>query len=256
MTTRGSLLSARRRSLPRVAVPMLVAALALGACSDDEPSAAPNPSTSSSATESASPSTTPSPTPTTPSATRSATPTVTTTPSATPTTAPTVRPSASSSAIVTPPPPSRPPTSCAASRVAPVNTSGMAPSAAATARKLHTAAKACDVAALVAMAKADGTGLAGDRAPAAVFTAGTPQNVVALATLLSLPSAPTFDGTIQPRVFSEQYRESDAEWDRVVAAGLVTRATATTMRQPDGGYTGYRVGIGEDGTWTFFTTGR
>ena len=35
MTTRGSLLSARR--LTRVAAPMLVAALALGACSDDEP---------------------------------------------------------------------------------------------------------------------------------------------------------------------------------------------------------------------------
>ena len=64
----------------------------------------------------------------------------------------------------------------------------MSASAAATAKKLHTAAKACDVATLVGMARADTTGLAGDRAPAAVFTTGTPQNFVALATLLTLPA--------------------------------------------------------------------
>ena len=44
-----------------------------------------------------------------------------------------------------------------------------------------------------------------------------------------------FDGTIQPRVFSEQYAQVDAEWDKVVKAGLITKAQATTMRQTDGG---------------------
>jgi len=132
----------------------------------------------------------------------------------------------------------------------------MAAAAAATAKKLHAAAKACDAATIVAMAKADTTGLAGDQAPSSIFTARTPQNFVALATLLALPPTATFDGTIQPRVFSEQYAQTDAEWDTVIAAGLVTRAAATKMRQEDGGYTGYRVGIAGDGTWTFFTTGR
>ena len=79
---------------------------------------------------------------------------------------------------------------------------------------------------------------------------------MALATLLTLPPTETFDGTIQPRVFSERYAQDDAEWNKVVSAGLVTRAAATKMRQDDGGYTGYRVGIAGDGTWTFFTTGR
>ena len=246
MTTRGSLLSARRTI--RVAAPILVAVLALGACSDDEPTAAP----SRSAAPSASPSETP-----TPSETPSATPTVTTTPSAsasvtsTPTASPTATATRAPSAT---PSPTR--ASCPASKSGAPNTSGMTSAAIATARKLHAAAKACDAATLVAMAKADTTGLAGDQAPAAIFTARTPQNFVALATLLTLPPTETFDGTIQPRVFSEQFAQTDAEWDVVVSAGLVTRAAATKMRQDDGGYTGYRVGIAGDGTWTFFTTGR
>jgi hypothetical protein len=108
----------------------------------------------------------------------------------------------------------------------------------------------------VALAEADTTGLAGDQPPSTIFTARTPQNFVALATLLTLPPTATFDGTIQPRVFSEKYAQTEAEWDKVVAAGLLTRSAAEKMRTNDGGYTGYRVGIAGDGTWTFFTTGR
>ena len=249
MTTRGSLLSARR--LSRTAAPVLLAVLALGGCSDDEPTAAPSPSTaasqSASPTPSASvPSETPTPTPT---------PTVTVPPSASPTATPSRTPTATRTPSATPSP-SRTASSCAAAKAGATDTSGMTAAAAATAKKLHAAAKACDAATLVSLAKADTTGLPGDRAPGAVFTAGTPQNFVALATLLALPPTATFDGTIQPRVFSEKYAQTDAEWDVVIDAGLVTRAAATKMRQDDGGYTGYRVGIAEDGTWTFFTTGR
>ncbi|MFW5470309.1 hypothetical protein ACOCJ4_09720 [Knoellia sp. CPCC 206435] len=251
MTTRGSLLSARRLRLGSAAVPMLVAVLALGACSDDEPTAAPATSPSTSDTASA----TPSPTPTTETPNPTHTPTVTETPSATPSATPTVRPSATRTSSASPSA-SRTTAACAAGRAGAADTTGMAPAAAATAKKLLSAAKKCDAATLVAMAKADGTGLAGDRAPATVFSAGTPQNFVALATLLTMVPTETFDGTIQPRVFSEQYAETDAEWDAVVSAGLVTRASAERMRQQDGGYTGYRVGIAGDGTWTFFTTGR
>jgi hypothetical protein len=132
----------------------------------------------------------------------------------------------------------------------------MSAPAAAKAKKISAAARACDSKALVALASADSTGLAGDKPPTAIFTADSPQNHVALATLLTLESTETFDGTIQPKVFSERFRNDDAEWDKVIAAGLVTRAAAAQMRQQDGGYTGYRVGISSDGTWSFFTVGR
>ena len=249
MTTRGSLLSARR--LTRVAAPMLVAALALGACSDDdEPTAAPSRSSSPSA--SASPSETPTPTPS-----PSVTPTITVTPSATPSVTSSASPTATATRTQAPKPsPTRSTASCPAAKAGATNTSGMTAAAATTAKKLHAAAKACDAATLVALAKNDTTGLAGDQAPSTIFTARTPQNFVALATLLTMPPTATFDGTIQPRVFSEKYAQTDAEWEVVIDAGLVTRAAATKMRQDDGGYTGYRVGIAEDGTWTFFTTGR
>ncbi|MEO7268179.1 MAG: hypothetical protein ABIW49_03110 [Knoellia sp.] len=236
MTPRGTILTAR---LTRVAAPMLLAALALSACSDDEPNSAPSTSTSQ----------TPSATPTT--ATPSVTPTVTETPSVTPTATPTKS---------TPPPPKPAPTvtpaSCSASKAGSANTTGMSAAAAAKAKKILTAAKACDAKTLITLAKADATGLAGEKAPSAIFTSSTPQNFVALATLLTMEPTETFDGTIQPKVFSERYGQDDAEWDKVVAAGLLTKAGATKMRQDDGAYTGYRAGIASDGTWTFFTSGR
>lgn len=220
---------------------MLLAALALSACSDDEPKSVP--STSTSQTPSATPTTT------SPSATPTVTQTTSTTPSATPTPSKTTPPAATATPTVTQ-------ASCAASRAGAVNTKGMTAAAASKAKKIMTAAKACDAKTLITLAKADTTGLAGDKAPSAIFTSSTPQNFVALATLLTLEPTETFDGTIQPKVFSERYAQDDAEWNKVVAAGLLTKAAATKMRQDDGGYTGYRVGIAGDGTWTFFTSGR
>ncbi|MDT0212576.1 hypothetical protein Q9R29_01655 [Rothia sp. ARF10] len=240
MTSRGSVLSTRR--LPRVLAPLLLATLALGACSDDEPTTAP--STTPSPSVSDSPSETPSESPSaTPTVTE--TPTPTPTPSATPTTA---APSPS-------PTPTRSST-CAAAKVGPANVAGMSAAAATKAKKISEAARECDAQTLITLARADGTGLAGDKPAASVFTSQAGSSYVALAILLSMQPTESFDGTIQPRVFSEQYAQNDAEWDKVVKAGLITRAQATTMRQTDGGYTGYRVGLAEDGTWTFFTTGR
>jgi len=132
----------------------------------------------------------------------------------------------------------------------------MSAAAAAKAKKIMAAAKACDAKTLITLAKADSTGMAGEKAPSAIFTSSTPQNFVALATLLTMEPTETFDGTIQPKVFSERYAQDDAEWNKVVAAGLLTKAAATKMRLDDGAYTGYRAGIASDGTWTFFTTGR
>ncbi|MFC7490560.1 MULTISPECIES: hypothetical protein [unclassified Knoellia] len=257
MTPRGTLLSAR---FTRAAAPLLLAALALTACSDDEPTAAPSASTSSetspsasasaSTSESESETPTPTPTPTTPSVT----PTVTATPSATRTATPSETPTRTTAAPTTKPPAPEP--SCSAARAGATRTTGMSAAAAAKARKIHSAAKACDARTLIALAQADSTGLAGERAPSAIFTSSTPQNFVALATLLAMEPTETFDGTIQPKVFSERYAQDEAEWDKVVASGLLTRSAADRMRTNDGGYTGYRVGIAGDGTWTFFTTGR
>lgn len=232
----GSVLSARR--VTRAVAPLLLAGLALGACSDDEPTAAPSSSTSTSVTTSV----TPTPTPTVTATPTSATPTPT------PTKA-TATPTRTST-------PTRTTPACAAAGAPKVNTTGMSAEGAATARKLHAAATACDARTLIALAKADTTGLVGDQAPSAVFTSTSAKHYSALATLLSMPPAESFDGTLQPKVFSEQFAQSDSEWDKVIAAGLLTRAQATKMRQDDGGYTGYRVGISGDGTWTFFTTGR
>jgi len=132
----------------------------------------------------------------------------------------------------------------------------MSAPAAAKAKKVHAAAKACDASALIALARADATPLAGDRTPAATFSDSAPQNYVAIATLLAMEPTETFDGTIQPKVFSERFAQEDAEWDKVVSAGLLTRTAADRMRTDDGGYTGYRIGFASDGTWSFFTTGR
>lgn len=243
MTHRGSVLSTRR--VTRTVAPLLLAALALSACSDDEPTAAPSPSTSSSASESASQ--TSAPETETATATPSSTPSPTDTPTPEPT--PTV-------ASPTPTPTRTAAPACAASKVAPANTAGMSAAAATKAKKVSTAARACDAKTLVTLARADATGLAGDQPAASVFTSKAGPSYVALAILLSMPPTEAFDGTIQPKVFSEQYAQDDAEWDRVISAGLLTRAQATKMRQDDGGYTGYRVGFAEDGTWTYFTTGR
>jgi len=241
MTHRGSVLSTRR--VTRTVAPLLLAALALSACSDDEPTAAPSTSTSSSASE------TPSETPTTETATATPTPTTTQTPTQTPSPTPTT-------ASPTPTPTRTAAPACAASKVAPANTAGMSAPAATKAKKVSTAARACDAKTLITLARADATGLAGDQPAASVFTSKAGPSYVALAILLSMPPTEAFDGTIQPKVFSEQFAQSDAEWDKVISAGLLTRAQATKMRQDDGGYTGYRVGIAEDGTWTYFTTGR
>ncbi|MFC7485502.1 hypothetical protein ACOCJ7_03175 [Knoellia sp. CPCC 206453] len=242
MTSRGTILTAR---LTRAAAPMLLAALALSACSDDEPNSAPSTSTSQ----------TPSTTATTPTtattATPSITPTVTETASATPTPTPTKSTPPSST-----PAPTVTPASCSASKAGAANTKGMSAAAAAKAKKILTAAKACDAKTLITLANADSTGMAGEKAPSAIFTSRLPQNFVALATLLTMEPTETFDGTIQPKVFSERYAQDDAEWNKVVAAGLLTKAAATKMRQDDGAYTGYRAGIASDGTWTFFTSGR
>ncbi|KGN31198.1 hypothetical protein N802_04745 [Knoellia sinensis KCTC 19936] len=248
MSSRGIVLPTCRTTALIASAVLSVAALA--GCSDDEPTAAPKPATSESTSASA-------PTSSGPTETATATPSVA---SSDATTAPAPAQSASgtggSGSTSGSSGGSGGSSGCAASQVAAPNTSGMSAKAAAKAKQVHSAAKACDAEKLISLARADATGFAGEKAANAIFTSNAPQTYVALATVLTLPPTETFDGTIQPRVFSEQFAENEAEWDKVIAARLVTRDGAAKMRLNDGGYTGYRVGFAGDGTWTFFTTGR
>ncbi|WP_146132902.1 hypothetical protein [Knoellia remsis] len=238
MTPRGTSQPARRAA--RAAAPVLLAALALAGCSDDEPTVAPSGSGPTTSATSAGPSAS-----TSPPSSGTAAPSGTAEPSgaATPTLPP--APSASGTAA-----------SCPAGKAGAVNVTGLSSAAAAKARALHTAAKACNGKALIAIATKDGTGFAGERPASATFTASSTQNYTWLATLLTMPQVATFDGSVAPRVFSEDFKENDAEWTAAVNAGLITSAQAADMKKTDGGYTGPRVGIAEDGTWTFFTHGR
>lgn len=58
---------------------------------------------------------------------------------------------------------------------------------------------------------------------------------------------------VWPSAFADD--ATDADWDAVVDAGLVTAAEAQRMREEFGGYLGHRVGITSDGEWVFFVAG-
>lgn len=57
---------------------------------------------------------------------------------------------------------------------------------------------------------------------------------------------------VWPSAFADD--ATDADWQAVIDAGLVTEGEAERMRAGEG-YTGYRVGITADGEWVFFVAG-
>jgi hypothetical protein len=66
------------------------------------------------------------------------------------------------------------------------------------------------------------------------------------------------DGTgdetvVWPRVATEEFADSDAAWDEVVAAGLLTEAQAEAQRAD--GYQGMRIAMTLDGTWLSYSAG-
>lgn len=59
---------------------------------------------------------------------------------------------------------------------------------------------------------------------------------------------------VWPRVFAEEFRNSDDAWQEVVDAGLLTQEQADSQRADTTfGYTGMVIGIGEDGTWRYYS---
>lgn len=209
---------------------VIVGALGFRGLADDRAGPPPLPADPTPTLATNAPTTTSSPTPT---ATPTPTPTPTATRSATST------PSASPPAVVAPTPT---PTGRAFECPVPArsaDTSGVPDAAAATARLLMSGAVACDEDALVSRFTADDTRMS--------FGAGSvsdhmslPDNVDRyrnLATVLSLPpGAEGAEGYVQ----WPQTPETDAEWQSLVDAGLITQENVAQMKEY-GGYTGWRV---------------
>ncbi|MFD7308270.1 hypothetical protein [Promicromonospora sp. NPDC059942] len=57
---------------------------------------------------------------------------------------------------------------------------------------------------------------------------------------------------VWPQVATEEFRDSADAWQEVVDAGVLTQEQADAQ-QADGTYTGMVIGIGEDGTWRYYS---
>ncbi len=123
-----------------------------------------------------------------------------------------------------------------------------------TAEALFHAAMACDQDVLVSRAEADGTSLS--------FGGGTPEELLGLPDVENryLAIAALLTGTtpaqnddlawVWPAV---HVTGSDADWQELVDAGLYSAAEVEQMHTE--GYYGWRIGIAQDGTWSFFIAG-
>lgn len=132
-----------------------------------------------------------------------------------------------------------------------------APNAAvgATAETIVNAALACDSEQLVELANQHGTELM-STIETAEQTFALPDDTQHYRTLVALLAGTTGavdadTGDIRwPRVTSEEFRDDQAAWDEVVAAGLLTQEQADSQRADETfGYMGMVIVIGADGTW-------
>ncbi|MEV0894471.1 hypothetical protein [Promicromonospora sp. NPDC050262] len=135
--------------------------------------------------------------------------------------------------------------------------------AGAKAEAIVDAALACDSDQLMGLANQDGTEL--------MFTTETAEQTFALpdtdtqhyATLARLLTGTVgavagenggYPTVVWPRVSTEEFRDSDEAWQEVVDAGLLTQEQADSQRADTTfGYTGMVIGIGEDGTWRYYS---
>jgi hypothetical protein len=128
------------------------------------------------------------------------------------------------------------------------------------------AAEACDSDALITLAEDSETELlSGTKTPEQVFALPEDdekhyRTLVALLAntrgevLGELVGDATGDETmVWPRVATEEFADSDAAWDEVVAAGLLTEAEAEAQRAD--GYQGMRIAMTLGGTWLYYSAG-
>ncbi|GAA1157411.1 hypothetical protein [Ornithinicoccus hortensis] len=125
---------------------------------------------------------------------------------------------------------------------------------------LLDAAVDCDPESLIAAAEADQPSLSFGEVPAeeALALPDVEGRYLALAVLLTAtsPSQEVYEGdgavTVWPAAYSAG--ATDADWQEIVDAGLYSADEVEQMRGAEG-YSGWRVGIAEDGTWLFFVAG-
>jgi hypothetical protein len=129
------------------------------------------------------------------------------------------------------------------------------------------AAEACDSDALIALAEDSETELlSGTKTPEQVFVLpeGDEKHYRTLVALLANTRGEVIGGEIVgdatgdevmvwPRVATEEFAGSNAAWDEVVAAGLLTEAEAEAQRAD--GYQGMRIAVTLGGTWLYYSAG-
>lgn len=129
--------------------------------------------------------------------------------------------------------------------------------AADTAQQLLDLASSCDLEALVARAEADGTTVSlGATRPGAAFDgAEGEERALAMTVLLSgfVPSTSEVDGGFVQWPAEDVLDDEEAS-ARLVDGGLDTQDEVSMMRE-HGGYTGWRVVVDAQGTWTFMGGG-
>lgn len=129
------------------------------------------------------------------------------------------------------------------------------------------AAEACDADALIALAEDSETELlSGTKTPEQVFALpeDDEKHYRTLVALLANTRGEVIGGEIVgdatgdevmvwPRVATEEFADSNAAWDEVVAAGLLTEAEAEAQRAD--GYQGMRIAMTLSGTWLSYSAG-
>jgi hypothetical protein len=127
------------------------------------------------------------------------------------------------------------------------------------------AAMGCDSEALIALAKESETELmSGTETPEQTFALPESdqehyRTLVALLSSTDFASSGDSDSEtiVWPRVATEEFVNSEAAWDDVVDAGLITAEEAQAQRSGEApGYQGMRIGISAvDGTWEYYSAG-
>ncbi|MFI2361864.1 hypothetical protein [Promicromonospora sp. NPDC019610] len=132
--------------------------------------------------------------------------------------------------------------------------------AGAKAEAIVDAALACDSDQLMGLANQDGTELMFTETAEQTFALPDTDSrhyetlVRLLTSTMGVPSGQSggVPTVVWPQVATEEFRDSAEAWQEVVDAGLLTQEQADAQ-QADGTYTGMVVGIGEDGTWRYYS---
>jgi hypothetical protein len=151
---------------------------------------------------------------------------------------------------------------CSAASLSPKLPKQQLPAKVATMRdRIAAAAVRCDYAALARLARENGRtfvfSYGGERDPAAYWRRLETQRLDRpLARLVGILGLPVTRNEIGSYAWPSAYTEKPtaADWNRLVRAGLYTRAQVESMKRY-GSYLGYRTALSPKGDWLFFVAG-